>query len=221
MESGLPLALEAPVMSVLARRPWIFFTGVALLHAAGFVAAIAWLAAVTTRVEAARGTTPVPAALLVQRLRSLAETGAPIDVAAGAAAGECAVVLRLAEAGRSHRIPLHIDERTHTVHVRERVGASGATPRDADEASLRGVGDSAVDPTRPDARRISSRVAQTSMIDPARLQGTRLVLRDGRAEPAPQARTSADADEIVTLLCALVTRSGYAWQPLLGLGRSR
>ena len=97
---------------------------------------------------------------------------------------------------------------------------SGAAPRNADEASMRGIGDLAADPTRPDAQRISSRVAQASMIDPARLEATRLVLRDGKAEPAPQALTTANADDLVILLCALVTRSGYAWQPkLFGRGR--
>ena len=61
------------------------------------------------------------------------------------------------------------------------------------------------------------------MIDPARLAATRLVLRDGEAQPAPEAISAAatDPDAVVTLLCALVTRSGYAWQPLIGLGRSR
>ena len=165
----------------------------------------------------------MPAALLVQRLQSLAAAGVPLDVTAGAAPGEWAVALRLAEAERAHRVLLQIDERTHTVRVRERLGASGAAPCNADEACMRCIGDPAFDPTRPDAQRISSRVAQASMIDPARLQATRLVLRDGQAEPAPQAvaATAADPDALVTLLCALVTRSGYAWQPLLGLGGAR
>ena len=85
---------------------------------------------------------------------------------------------------------------------------------------MRTLGDPICDPTRPQAQRISSRVAQATMIDPARLQATRLALRDGEAEPAPQAlsATAADPDAVITLLCALVTRSGYAWQPLLGLG---
>ena len=111
----------------------------------------------------------------------------------------------------------------HTVRVRELLGASGAAPRDADEASMRSIGDAAFDPARPDAQRISSRTAQASMIDPARLQATRLVLRDGQAGPVPEARarTAADPDALVTLLCALVTRSGYAWQPSLGIGRAR
>jgi hypothetical protein len=159
--------------------------------------------------------------MLVQRLQSLAAAGVPIDVAAGAAPGEWVVLLRLGLANRSHRVLLSIDERTRTVRVRERLGASGAAPRDADEAGMRTMGEPAFDPARPDAQRVSSRVAQTSMIDPARLQAVHLVLREGRAEPAPQALATRDADELVTLLCALVTRSGYAWRPLLGLGQSR
>jgi hypothetical protein len=200
----------------------MFFTAFALLHVAVFLVAVAWLAGAVTRVDPAPGSAPVPAALLVQRLQSLAAAGVPIDVAAGAAPGEWSVGLRLAEAARTHRVLLQIDERTHTVRVRERLAASGAAPRDADEASMRGVGERAIDPTRPDAQQVSSRVAQTSMIDSARLQATRLVLREGRAEPAAKAMSgaAADADEIVTLLCALVTRSGYAWQPLLGIGRA-
>ena len=204
----------------LARRPWLFFTAAALVHVAGFLAAIAWLAAAVTRVEAAPGSAPVRAALLEQRLRSLAAAGMPFEITAGEAPGALAVALRLGTPDRTHRILLHIDEHTRTVRVRERVGASGAAPRNAEEASMRGTGDPAIDPTRPDAQRVSSRVAQTSMIDPARLQATRLLLRDGDAEAA-QALTTTDADELVTLLCALVTRSGYVWQPLLGIGRAR
>ena len=207
----------APNTGLLARQPWIFFTAFALLHVALFLAAVAWLAASVTRVEAAPRSAPVPDAVLVQRLRSLAAAGVPIDVTAGAAPGGWAVALRLAAAGRTHRVLLQIGERRRTVRVRERLGASGAAPRDAGEASMRSIGDPAFDPTRPDAQRVASRVAQASMIDPARLQATTLVLRDGQAEPAPQAvaATTADPDGVVTLLCALVTRSGYAWQPLL------
>ena len=85
---------------------------------------------------------------------------------------------------------------------------------------MRTLGEPICDPTRPQAQKISSRVAQATMIDPARLQATRLVLDDGRAAPAPHAvrATATDPDAVLTLLCALVTRSGYAWQPLLGLG---
>src|SRR6185295_5004480 len=114
-------------------------------------------------------------------------------------------------------------ERALTVRVRERVGASGAKPRSAEEASMRSAGDSAVDPTRPEAQRISSRSAQAQMIDPARLQATRLVLSEGRADPAPDtlAASVRDPDALVVLLCAVVTRSGWAWQPLLFGGARR
>ena len=205
--------------NLLARHPWIFFVGFALLHAVTFVAAVAWLARAVTRVEACAGCPPVPAALLLQRLRSLAAHGVPFDVSAGTRPGEWELALHQAEAERSHRVLLQIDESARIVRVRERLGASGARPRSADEASMRGIGDAAIDPTRPEAQRISSRVAQASMIDPERLRATRLLMHEGQAEPAPQLATpTADPDAIVTLLCALVTRSGYAWRPLLGLG---
>jgi hypothetical protein len=209
-----------PDETVWVRRPWIFFTAFAVLHGAAFVAAIAWLARTVTRVEAARRAVPVSEEVLVQRLHALAAAGVPFTVDAGAHAGEWTVALRLAEAERSHRVLLKIDEPGRTVRVRERLGASGATPCNCDESSMRTVGDAACDPTRPQAQRISSRVAQATMIDPARLQATRLLLRDGQAEPAPDAvtATASDPDAVVTLLCALVTRSGYTWQPLLGLG---
>ena len=208
-----------PETVVWVRHPWTFFTAFALLHAAIFVAAIAWLAASVTRVEPAGHAQPVPATVLVQRLHSLAAAGVPFSVSADAKPGEWTVTLRLAEAERSHRVLLKIDEPRRTVRVRERLGASGAKPCNCDEASMRTLGDPICDPTRPQAQRISSRVAQATMIDPARLQATRLALLDGKAEPAPQAltATAADPDAVITLLCALVTRSGYAWQPLLGL----
>jgi hypothetical protein len=209
-----------PEMAPWVRHPWIFFTTFAVLHATIFVAAIAWLARAVTRVEAARHAAWVPAAVLAQRLQSLAAAGVPCTVTAGERPGEWTVALRLAAAERSHRVLLKIDEPGRTVRVRERLGASGAAPCGCEEASLRTLGEPICDPTRPEAQKISSRVAQATMIDPARLQATRLVLRDGIAEPAAQApsATAPDPDAVVTLLCALVTRSGYAWQPLLGLG---
>ena len=222
MWAGSQDALEAtPAMSLLARRPWVFFVGFGLLHAAVFVAGVVWLAGTVTRVEAAAGSAAVPASRLVQRLRSLAAAGVPFEMTSGAAPGEWALALGEAEAERSHRVLLNLDERARTVRVRERLGASGAKPRAADEASLRGIGESAVDPTRPEAQRLSSRTAQAQMIDPARLHAMRLVLAEGEAELAPEtlAASVKDPDALVTLLCAVVTRSGWAWQPLLFGGR--
>ena len=209
-----------PDAALWVRHPWIFFTGFAVLHAAIFVAAIAWLARAVTRVEAARRAAPVPAAVLVQRLHALAAAGVPFTLAAGTNPAEWTVALRLAEAEGTHRVLLKIDEPGRTVRVRERLGASGAAPCDCEEASMRTLGEPICDPTRPQAQKISSRVAQATMIDPARLQATRLYLHDDHAEPAPQAvsATASDPDAVVVLLCALVTRSGYAWEPLLGLG---
>jgi hypothetical protein len=214
----------AAAVDLLVRRPWLFFSAFALLHAALFVGAVFWLAAAVTRVDAAPGVAPVSAATLAQRLRSLTAAGVPLDVVLGERGGEWVAHLRLpAGDERSHRVILRVDEATRTVQVRERLGARAAAPNSADEASLRSIGDPAFDPTRPDAQRISSCIAQTSMIDPAQLAATRLGLAGNRALPAPEALSAAatDTDAIVALLCALVTRSGYAWQPLIGLRRSQ
>ena len=219
-----PAADTTASVGLLGRHPWLFFTAFALLHAALFVGAIFWLAAAVTHVGAAPGVAAVPASTLSQRLRSLAVAGVPLDVVRGERGGEWVVHLLLPVGeGRSHRLILRVDETMRTVQVRERLGAHAAAPRSADEASLRSLGDPAFDPTRPDAQRVSSCVAQASMIDPAQLAATRLTLDCDRALPATEAlsTTATDTDAVVVLLCALVTRSGYAWQPLIGLGRSR
>lgn len=224
MWAGSQEAVGMPALAALAQRPWIFFSVFALLHAALFVAAVLWLARSVTRIEAMRGAAAVPANVLVQRLQALAKAGVPFDLVRGEAEGVWVAQLHLrANEDRSHRVIFDIDETAMTVHVRERLGASGAAPVDAGEASLRSIGDPAFEPARPDAQRVWSFHAQTTMIVPAQLAATRLTLRDALAEPGPDAvvATTADADALVTLLCALVTRSGYAWQPLMGIGRSR
>ena len=64
-------AAATPDTSLLARRPWIFFTAFALLHAAAFLASIAWLAAAVTRASTAVAAYDFDAAL--EALRGLNE----------------------------------------------------------------------------------------------------------------------------------------------------
>ena len=119
---------------------------------------------------------------------------------------------------RSHRIVLAIDGARHEVEVREYLGASGAAPRDAAERSMRGIGDPYFDPSRPDAQAVWARTWQSTMIVPDVLACTRVELTGDRAQPA-QDWTPATDDAAITLFAAVVTRSGYAWQPRL-LGSS-
>jgi hypothetical protein len=99
-----PLPEAAPAASaVLARQPWLFFTGFAVAHTAIFVGAIVWLAAAVARVEAMPASAVVPASMLAQRLHSLAAAGVPFMLTEGVPAGEWLAALRLpASHERSH-----------------------------------------------------------------------------------------------------------------------
>jgi hypothetical protein len=202
-------ALEPPRVASAA-----LLVGLALLHVAAFLAAVLWLAMVATRVQPAPGVAPVSPGLLVARLRSLAALGLPLRVGPGDSAHEWLVdLLDDAHPDRSHRVRLWLDPAAACVRVRERLGASAAVPRDADEASMRSLGDPAFDPARPQARRVWTRVAQVTMVEPQRLDAVRLRWSaEGVAAADPGGR---DAESLVTLLAALVVRSGWHWQPLL------
>lgn len=188
--------------------------GLALGHVAIFLTAVVWLAAAATRIDAAPGVAPAAPEALVARLRSLAALGLPLRVSPGPTANEWVVDLHAdAQPDRHHRVLLSIDPEAACVRVRERLGASGAAPRDADEASMRTIGDPAFDPTRPQATRVWARVAQATMVEPHRMEAVNL-----RWSPEGVAAADAgarDAESLVTLLAALVTRSGWRWQPLL------
>ena len=84
------------------------------------------------------------------------------------------------------------------------------------DASLRSIGDTWFDPSRPQAQRVSGITLQASMIEPSRLAATRLAMDGGQVRLLAPAAADLDADGVVAVLAALVTRSGYGWQPELG-----
>lgn len=194
---------------------WVVFTAWSLGHALVFLAAVAVLARRVTRVEAQAGTQRVDAGTLAARLRSLQAVGLPLSIEAGETAADWTLELRTADVGadRSHRVLLRLDAARAEVRVRERVAAHGAAPRDADEASLRSLGEPAFDPARPEATHGWSQTTQATMLEPDRLAAVRIALREGWVEVAPGA--AVDSESLVALLCAVVTRSGWAWQPQL------
>ena len=161
------------------------------------------------------GAGAVNAAALRARLESFA--GGPHVPLLIAEASPTRIVVEVPlEALRCHRIVLVLDERRREVRVSERLGAHGARPRDADEASLRSLGDAAFDPSRPDADRVWQTTWQATMIDPLRLDAVPLRPLGLHAE-LPRAYAAAlDGEGVLTALCALVTRSGWHWQPRLG-----
>lgn len=176
--------------------------------AAAFCGAIVVFARQACAIGAAPGVARVPASTLALRLRSLPLGSAPATDA------DLAFELEY-DAQRSHRVLLVIDERAGAVHVRERLGARAAAPRDAAEASLRRLGDAAFDPARPDAALVGSAVAQATPIEPAALHAVRLAWSADGQTVAGADRVAGDSRALVTLLAAVVTRSGYAWRPRL------
>jgi hypothetical protein len=144
---------------------------------------------------------------------------------------------------RLHRVRLDIDAAAHHVVVRERLLSTGAVPSSADDASMRSVGDPAFEPARPQAQWLGARTAQATIVEPDELASVKLqwgfdggvaavvlppVMRDGSddglrdaagsQERQPQHPDGALRDEAqawLTLLAAVVTRSGYAWRPTL------
>lgn len=209
----LMLPLLQLMWAVGPAAPAALLVGLALLHAAVFVAAIVALAPAATRIEAAPDVAAVPLELLQARLHGLGALGLPLQIARGEHAGRWQVALGSVEAGRAHRVLLSIDAGAHRVQVLERLGFAGAAPSDAEQASMRGIGEAVFEPSRPQAFRLDGRMVQATMIDPDRLAAVNL-------QWSPEGVRHADAgardpESMLTLLAALVLRSGYAWCPVL------
>jgi len=194
---------------------WPGFVAATLAHALAVVALIFWGGRWTTRVDAVDGVRAVNLAALRARLVSFAGgPRAPLQLSESSP-GRFVVDLPL-ESLRSHRIVLTFDESRHEVSVVERVGAHGARPRDGEEASLRSVGDARFVPTRPHADRVWQTAWQATMIEPLRLAAVPLGPLGLHAELPAAYAAALDAEGVLTALCALVTRSGWHWQPRLG-----
>lgn len=196
-------ALMAPLLQLMGladRLAWPPVIALVLLHAAALVGAVFWLASATTRIAPPAGTPRLPADRLLAQLQQL-----PIVMRRDATSAAWIVEHGFeADEARSHRILLDLDAGRGMVFVREQLGASGARPRDADEASMRRPGDPLLDAARPDTQRVWARVRQASIINPDQL-----------ADDAP----ATDPDTLVRQLCARVLRCGWVWQPVLARPR--
>jgi len=216
----LPILLVMWATSHERADPWLF--AFALGHLLGVLAVVAWLASFATRIDPAPGVAPVGLEGLRRRVASLSASVVPLCAMREVRPNEWLLDLREPAAeGRTHRVRLEVDEQRHAVRVGEFLGASGAAPRAEHEASMRGPGDHWFDPTRPDAQSIWSRTWQSTMIEPERLaRAAQQLGPDGFEQPAKE-MSPVDGETLVTLLAALVTRSGYAWRPRLLPGLQR
>ena len=216
----VPTPGDAPATSVPADGApaallpqWPFYTGAIVTHMLFFVGLIFWGGSALTQVPALAGSVAVPADTLLERLSSLARASDRLIVSKP----EAHSVLFEVPAGprRSHKITLRLDAGKQAVQVEERLAASAAAPVDDDEASMGDFGESAFDATRPDAQRVWSSTWQATMIEPARLAGMPLQLQATSVLMPASYLDSLDDEGVLTALCAVVTRSGWRWQPRL------
>ena len=204
-----------PDPGAIARPIWPFATGLMAVHALCFVGVIFWGGSALTAVAPAKGTPVVGATELRARLLSLNAAAAPFEVTNGSGHVDLVVAYRFsADAHRSHHVLLKLDTARREVRVRERTGASGARPITADEASMRGPADPFFDPTRPNATHVWGKTAQTTQIEREKLSAVPLRFQGQEARVPPDFAAAIDGDGMVTVLCAVVTRSGWRWQPV-------
>lgn len=196
------------------RTVWPGSVAFAVAHAASFVASVFYFGSSTTRVPASPDVTAVRVETLQARLQALATHGAPIRIAPGEANELVVYYAYPAGADRSHQARLLIRAENREVRVKERLSANAARPVDDHERSMRSPGDPAFDPTRPDATSVTNTVAQTTTIDPKKLAAVPVSLLGNSVDLPREYAAQLDGDGMITLLCAVVTRSGWNWQPV-------
>lgn len=202
----------SPAVADPNRAVWPFGVCAAIGHALVFVGGIFVGGSFVTTVPASPGVAVASSTELVARIRSL--EGAALGVSSPEPRRLVVLLLKEATENRSHEVKLQLDEVRHVVQVREKVSASGARPRTASEASMRGPGDSSYNPTRPNATRVSETTFQTTMIVPSRLAQVPLRVHLDRVEVPEEFLRGLDGDGMMTLLCAVATQSGWRWQPV-------
>jgi hypothetical protein len=210
----------APEAAPTAPKVWPFALGYVLAQVAAFVLFIVWAAKAGTRIDRIPGAARVSSATLRARLLSLNDASLPFRVSeTDDGTNELWVDYTFAAGqARAHRVFLALDGGRGEVHVRERLGVSGDAPRDAAEADMRPLGSVGIAPTRPKAQKLYSRTVQATVITSEELAAVQLKLQ-GECVTLPGDYVAAqnqarNADGMVHVLCTVVIRSGFAWQPM-------
>jgi len=209
-----PPPMEQALVRAKPRPVWPYGVGFALFHTLSFVTFTLWAGARTTRVQASPTANSVSPSTLEARLLSLSDAGAPCTTSR-TASGDLTIDYMFPEGvARAHRLTLRVEGPKRMVRVREQLGVSGDAPRSGAEADMRGGGDLGIDPTRPQARQVWLRSAATTVIEPDHLKRVSLAFANERVRLHADDPSSMDADRLVHLVCAVVTRSGFTWQPV-------
>lgn len=195
------------------RSMWMVGVAAGVLHLAAFAGSIYYFGTRLTRVPASADVAAVDLETLRARLSAIGGTHAPFDTQVSAS-GELTASYRFVSGEpRKHLALLTFDAEHHAVRVRERLSENLARPKDESERSMRSFGDKAFDPTRPDANYVSASVAQTTRIKPDRLSAVPLQMAGPSASVPSAFAAELDGEGMLTVLCAVVTRSGWHWQP--------
>ncbi len=212
-ENLASLTMPPVLLLFWAELAWPLSLGLTVVHVLAFLAVLMLAGTRLTRVAAAAGRAPVGADVLVQRLGAIT-TWPGVRITQDSAEHlivHCTVATE--QGARSHRLLLTIDERGAQVRVREHITAQATAPVTEEEANMRPTGALRYAPTTPDASLVWSRAVQTRLIDEAKLARLAIQFEGPLARiPAADGALALD-DRVVPMLCALVTRSGYAWRP--------
>ncbi len=204
--------------------------GLALtIHIGLFLTQLPAWARRATRVEPSGAIPPVGAAHLLARLSSLRSLQPrwqlQVDASRQTAWFEVqhrdAAQTQEQDGSRCLTISLVLDEAHRTVDVTERVQARSAVPLDDAERNMRRVGDPILNATRPDAQRVWSLTLQATMLEDAPLTTAAMRFDGDQVRLTPAGAACADNEAVVTLLASLVLRSGWVWQPRLGVAPQR
>lgn len=215
-----PATRYSPAPATRAAPRWPFFVIMTALHALVFIGLLAWGSSHTTRVPAQRGAPVATPEQLQARLLSLGRPGGPFEISEVAAA-DGATALRVdasPDPHRTHQITLRLDATRGCVHVHEKLRVNGDAPLNADEARMATTDEAWSDwhsAAGPDAQYVWTSTWQATMIEPKRLSAVPLMVHAQHAELPRRHAATLDSEGVLTVLCALVTRSGWHWQPRL------
>jgi hypothetical protein len=201
--------VEGPAMP---RAPWLYGAGAAAAHIAIFLGALTFAYVQVTRVPPEAGVAPITAETLGARLLSLNEIGGPFEVT-NPSPNEFLVNFLYKSQERSYRILLNLNPVTSQIRVRERFAGRITNPASENERSMRAVGDSYVDASRPEASQVFSKSAMATFIKAARLRDTPLNMSRGKVEVSRTLIPTLDETGVITLICAVSIRSGWDWRP--------
>lgn len=207
---------DLPRATSPARGSWKFGIAWCVVQVVLLLAIVVWLGVATTTVPPAKGVAPASETTLRARLDSLDDLGLALAFRKGARAGDVVAEFRYGGGEkRARRYTMRLDAGARIVRVREVSGVYGDAPRTAEEASMRPIGASPLDSRPyPDADRIWDVQIAATPVRAEQLAAIPLTLAGPEASWPRGVPKDLEPDALGHALAAVVTRSGWTWQPV-------